>query len=394
MKKVAIRTLLKRNLSKGQLLGYSVANLIGLTVILSGLQFYCDSRATSGGEDSLFSEDYIVISKRVKGVNLEPVAFTPSEIEELGSQPWVKDISHFSASKFPVDAVVSMGDRSMSSHLFMESVPDEFFDTKPINWEFDPSDKFVPIVLNKDYLALYNFGFALPQGLPQVSEEVIGSIPLKLRITAKDGSKEYFDASVVGFSSRLNTIAVPQEFMDWANARYAGGVKSQPSRMIIKIDRLDSASVDSFMKSHGYEIAGDKEGVSRLSGLMAVVSAVVSGIGLLISLLALFILILSISLLLQKSHTMLRNLLLLGYSPRQVGRYYELLVLTINSVIAGLGVGGAFLCRMIWHGPLTALGLGHGNVLPMTGCAVVYLVVITLLNIVIIRRHLNRLNRP
>ena len=387
-KRVWIWTLLRKNLSKSQLVGYGIANLIGLTVILAGILFFCDSRSSASSGDSLFSDDYIVISKKVKGVNLEPLAFSEDELNEIREQPWVRDVGYFTASQFTVEASVSMGGKGISTYMFMESVPDKFFDTKPSGWEFNPKTKFVPIVLNKDYLALYNFGFAIPQGLPQISEEIIGTVPLKLRISGKNGLSDVYDASVVGFSSRLNTIAVPQDFMDWANERYASGNTEEPSRLIIKIDRLDSAPLDSFMDKHGYEIAGDKEGESKISDFLGVVSGVVSAIGLLISILSIFILILSIFLLLQKSRGMLRKLILFGYSPQEVGKNYERMVVLTNTLITLIAVGLTFLCRLIWLDPLRTLGLGDGNVLPMLGAALLYFIIIISINILIIRKHL------
>ena len=388
LKKIGIGTLLKKNISKGQLIGYSIANLIGLTVILSGILFYCDSRHKQKEDDKFFSDDYIVVSKKVKGINLEPVAFSSDEIQELTRQPWVKKLGKFTPADFSVSASINMGGKGMSTYLFFESVPDEFFDTKPIGWEFNPERNFVPIVLNKDYLALYNFGFALPQGLPQLSEDMIGTVPLKLVLSGKNGLTEVFDANVVGFSSRLNTIAVPQEFMDWANSRYSNSSNQEISRLIIKIDRLNSSDSDKYLSDHGLEIAGDKEGSDKVSQFMGLVSGVVAATGFVISLLALFILLLSIFLLLQKSKNTLRNLILLGYSPWQVSRYYEKTVLIINSVITLMAVGFAFICRLIWHAPLIALGLGNGNVLFTLGTAMIYFFLVSIINIIVIRKHI------
>ena len=189
-RKIGIAPLLKKNLSKAQLFGYSVANLVGLTVILCGILFYCDSRHHQKKDDKFFSDDYLVLSKEVKGINLEPVAFSKEEISDLSLQPWVKKIGEFTSADFTVNASIRMGDKGMSSYLFFESVPDDFFDKLPEGWKFQPDKKFIPIVLNKDYLALYNFGFALPQGLPQLSEEMIATVPFKLILSGNNGISE------------------------------------------------------------------------------------------------------------------------------------------------------------------------------------------------------------
>lgn len=388
MKLSGIGTLLKKNISKGQLVGYSTANLVGLVIILCGILFYCDSRHHIKKDDKFFSEDYIVVTKKVKGVNLTPVSFTAEEIDEIAGQPWVKKLGKFTSADYSVSASINMGGKGMSTYLFFESVPDEFFDVLPPGWEYEEGQKFVPIVLNRDYLALYNFGFALPQGLPQLSEEMIGTVPLKLLLSGKTGETEMFDAAVVGFSSRLNTIAVPQEFMDWANDHLSPGPSPEISRLILKIDRLNPGDMEKYLSENGLEVAGDKQGDSKVSEFMGIVSGVVSATGVVISLLALFIMLLSISLLLQKSRQMIHYLFLLGYSPATVGFFFQKRIVILNCLIAFLAVGLTFVCRLIWHHSLLSLGLGNGNVLFMIGAAVIYFFLISGINITVVRRHM------
>lgn len=388
MKRIGIGTLLKKNISKGQLLGYSLANLVGLTVILSGILFYCDSRHHQKNDDKFFSDDYIVITKKVNGISLDPVAFTEHEINELKEENWVKKLGKFTSGDFSVSASVNMGGKGMSTYLFFESVPDDFFDVKPAGWEFDPDKKFIPIVLNKDYLALYNFGFALPQGLPQLSEDMIGSVPLRLIISGKNGRSEMFDASVVGFSSRLNTIAVPENFINWANERFSDNNSDETARLIIKLDRLNSGNYENFLKERNYEIAGDKDGDSKISEFLGLISGITAATGFIISILAFFILLLSISLLLQKSRIMLNNLMLLGYSPKFIGLYYNKMVISINLVITLIAIGLTFVCRLIWHKTLISLGLGDGNVLFMLGAALLYFCLVSFVNLNVVRNHM------
>lgn len=383
-----IWNLLKRNLSKGQLIGYSIANIVGLSVILTGILFFCDARNPRDEEDQFFSNDYIVISKKVTGLGFDPVSFDEDEIKALEGKEWVKKIGKFTASQFAVEGSVNMGGRGMSTYLFFESVPDEFFDVKPRDWDFDPESRFVPIIISKDYLTLYNFGFAIPQGMPQVSEEVIGAIPLRLNLTGRTGMPEHFEAAIVGFSSRLNTIAVPQSFMDWANERYAVTEQPNPSRLILEVDQMASSSMKEYFDENEYEMAGDKEGAGKVSDFLSVVSSVVTINGLVISLLALFILLLSIYLLLQKSKEKLRNLMLLGYSPRDAGKYYERFVGYANIAITLIAIGVAFAARSLWVSPLEELGLGGASPIPMLVTSVIYLAVVTLINIRVIRSRL------
>ena len=48
----------------------------------------------------------------------------------------------------------------MSTAMFFESVPDEYVDVNLDKWEFDEYERVVPIIIPRNYLNLYNFGFA------------------------------------------------------------------------------------------------------------------------------------------------------------------------------------------------------------------------------------------
>lgn len=381
--------LLRRNISLRQLIGYAASNLIGLSIVLTAVLFYLDSTTTaSDREADAVASDYVVLSKRVTGIGMNPSAFTPEEIKQLQGQPWVEKVGCFTSSQFAVNGTVEMGGRGLSSYLFFESIPDEFFDIKPRDWDYDPSERFVPIVLSKDYLTLYNFGFAVPQGLPQLSEEIIGMVPIRLRLMGDSQVAEYFDARIVGFSSRLNTIAVPQQFMDWANQHFAPGGEPVPSRLIVKVNSFDSPAMKRYLADNEIEISGDKEASSQLSFFISVTMGVVIVVGLIICGLAIALLVLSIYLLLQKSQEKLRNLILLGYSPTEIGRCYTYVVCAVNVVI---GVGAVILTlagRCLWGDALREIDLGGGPIWPTVAIALLFIAAISTNNVFTIKKLL------
>ena len=97
----------------------------------------------------------------------------------------------------------------------------------------------VPIILSRDYLVLYNFGFASTRGLPTLREGEIGMIPLVVSLYGADGHVTRMRGHIAGFSSRINTIAVPEAFMQWANGKFAPASRSndvQPSRLVLEIN--------------------------------------------------------------------------------------------------------------------------------------------------------------
>lgn len=279
---------------------------------------------------------------------------------------------------------------TLRTQFFFESIPDEFIDVKATGWGFDPAQQVVPIIMSKDYLSLYNFGFAQTQGMPQVSEATIGSVPITFRFSG-NGHDEIMRGRIVGFSNRLNTIIVPYDFMRWANERYSTGQFKSPARLIVEVSNPGDPAVDSFMKSHSYEIAGDKADSNRAAYFLTVVTTIVIAVGVIISALAFFVLLLSIHLLLQKNSEKLQNLLLLGYSPSEVARPYVKMVLIINATILVAAVALMLIARWRYIGTLQAIGIEGGTLAWSLTAAVVIIGAITAGNVVAIRRRVSAL---
>lgn len=361
--------LLRQHISPGQLAGYALANIVGLAIVVSAVQFARDSSTplSAGTPDPFSSADFAVLSKKVEGVGFTPAAFTPDEIADLKSRPWARRVGEFTAARFNVVASVGFGGRGFSSMLFFESIPDEFIDALPEGWDCDPAagDR-LPVIVSRDYLALYNFGFALPQGLPQVSEDVVSAVPVTFTLSG-DGSVSpiVLTGRIAGFSSRLNTIAVPESFMRRANKLLspAGDEASgqQPSRLIVEVAAADVDRLADYADRHGLERSSADGAASRLSHLATLASAVVSAVGVVICLLAFFILLLSVYLLLQKNRTTLRNLMLLGYSPDRVAACYQLTVGVLNAAVAVVAVAAALAIRQLWLPSLGEIDLGGAS---------------------------------
>ena len=394
MSKNIVWRLLRRNISAGQLAGYALANLAGLAIVLTAIQFYRDITTVWDDEDSFISNDYLIISKKVTGLGSffpsgdadTSTRFTQAEISDIASQPWARKVGGFTPAAFNVYAKVDFGGNALQSALFLESIPDDYFDVSPEGWDYTPgSTEPVPVIISKDYLTLYNFGFATSRGMPQISEEMIGLIPLRLSLSG-NGKQTWVNARIAGFSSRLNTIAVPEEFMQWANREFADKPVESPSRLIIMLNRAGDPSADSYLKAHEYESAGDKTDNGKAAYFLSVVTTVVIAVGAIISLLAFFILILSIYLLLQKNRRKLHDLMQLGYSPAQVSRHYMSIVVAINATVYILAALIVICATNWWSSTLSTLGVQgtSPNPHPLIGLAIILL--ITAVNLLVIAR--------
>ncbi len=388
--------LLKHNISKWQIGGYAAATLVGLIIVMAAVQLYHDLAGALLREDSndfnLLPPRNLVISKPVGLLNTlgnAAPSFSDDEIDEITHQPWCRRVSRFQAADFGVWAGVDMGGRGMSTSLFFESVPDDLVDIDGNDWSFDPSRPEIPIVLSRDYLALYNFGFAASGRMPMISEGVISSIPITIVLTG-NGLRESVKARIVGFSSWLNTIAVPQAFMDWAHERYGSGAVEQPSRLVVEVSDPGDEAVDKFFSRHGYEIAGPQDNLGRTSRLLTMGASAIVGVGAVITLLAIAILVLSLYLLVTKNRATISGLLLLGYTPAEVSRRYIALVASINVGVLVLATICACVLSHLWSPAIETLGAAVSA--PLTGIAVGALIIIaiTALNAAVIHRLVRR----
>ncbi len=386
--------LLKKNISAGQIAGYAIANLIGLAIVIGAVKFYSDISSTWHDEDSFIKKDYLIISKKVSplataGISRGSTDFSPDEIAQLEKQPWVRKVGRFTSANFNIMAAIDIEGRRMSTYIFFESIPDEFLDIAPDDWKFDPRNSVIPIIMSKDYLTLYNFGFAATRNMPQLSETLMSRVPMTMTLTG-NGHKMTFKARIVGFSSRMNTIAVPENFLAWANKEFSDVPTPNPSRLVVEVNTPGDPAIQKFFDRNSYEVAGDKSDNSKAAYFLTIVTTIVLSIGVIISLLAFFILTLSIYLLLQKNKQKLHDLMLLGYTPGQVAAPYYLLIALVNLAVLILASGAALWASTLWAGQLHEIGIEGAA--PWTALAVgtALIALVTGLNLLTIHRIVRR----
>lgn len=385
--------LLKQHISLSQLLGFSLANVCGMVIVLLAVQFYRDVLPMFTQENSFLKGDYIIISKKVSTLGTivgKQTTFSAGDIAEIEEQPFVKRVGSFLPSQFKVMAGMGLQGIKMSTDLFFESVPDAYVDVQSEEWKFNPESNVIPIIIPRNYLNLYNFGFAQSRNLPQLSEGIIGMVNLDIRLVG-NGKTEQMKGHIVGFSSRLNTILVPESFIRWANARFSTGVEAEPSRLIVEVGNPADERIVQFVQRKGYEMEGNELEAGKTVWFLKLIVGVVLSVGLLISVLSFYILILSVYLLLQKNMRKLETLLLIGYSPAQVARPYQMLAVVLNLSVLLLGIAIVIGIRGTYLPVITSLlpDAGNESLLPalLTGACVFLLV--SVLNIVMVRRKVD-----
>lgn len=384
--------------------------IFGTTLLLLALQLYQD--INSYLEENEKPKNFFTINKKIEGgalVNLgkKDDTFSPDELNNIKQLDGVKRIGGFVRNKFPLtlyiwpSGKVGLG-AAAKTDLFFESIPDEFLDFVPKEWNWEEDATIVPIMVPKFYLDLWNFGLA-PSRIeyPTLSTEAATGMPIQIFIG--DNRETILDGRFVAFSKRINSVLVPASFLNWANQKFGqpdsgdfyflwkngsidGPPKSksdllnlqsdkafpswevsplgnpgervpietiasiapkdvQPSRIILEITENPSNELLQFIESQGYELNREfpeqdiiKKGVNGLFiGTL--------GVGGMLSLLSIATFATSFRLVIARSAESTRNLLLLGFSPREISQVFFNRFMFLFSGILILSLFGSFMIK-------------------------------------------------
>lgn len=335
--------LLRKNVNFWQMAGFAVANLVGAVIVLFGIQAYKDAAQVLKSPDSVLSSNFLVLSKPVSAVTTlagalgaGPRSFSEIEIGEIAAMDGVTSVATFRTALFGVYGGISYGGFEVSTEMFIESVPDAYLDVDPKVWTASLESKEIPVIIPQTYLNFYNYGFAAARGTPQLGKELFSMVPLRLVINGREGRKVY-TGRIVGLTDRLNTILVPEDFLVEANRRFANMEPKAPTRVIVQAGSEASKGLMDLINENGYVIDGGSEDAVRMLAIVRTVISIVVALGLLVSALAFFLLLISILLLIEKNRYKNDTLHQLGYPDRMIALPYQTLAVGVDFVVWVLG---------------------------------------------------------
>jgi putative ATP/GTP-binding transmembrane protein len=386
--------LLRQHLSIPQMAGFFFANLFGMIIVLLSVQFYQDVIPVFTAEDSFMRSDFLIVNKKIgtaSTISGSSNTFNQTEVDDLAQQPFVSRMGKFTNANYKADVSMRVNGVSVldNGEISFESIPDSFVDTPLRNWNYQPGEKTIPIILPRIYLTMYNFGFAQTHALPKLSDGLVGMIDFHIFVHGQHREAQ-FKGKVIGFSNRLSSILVPQAFMDWSNDTFAPGETHAPTRLIVQVNNPSDPQFTKYLDQKGYEIENDKLNTEKTTYFLRLLVMMVVGVGLVISALSFYILMLSIYLLVQKNTHKLENLLLIGYRPSQVALPYQMLTIGLNLLIYGLALLAIFFARSYYMDLIETLfpNIEDGNMLPAIAVGALLFVLVSLSNYAIIARKI------
>ena len=99
--------LLRQHISVAQLVGFFLANLCGMVIVLLSVQFYKDVLPVFTQGDSFMKKDYVIVSKKVSTLGSlvsKGATFSKTDIAEMQEQPFAKKTGAFTPAQFEVSA--------------------------------------------------------------------------------------------------------------------------------------------------------------------------------------------------------------------------------------------------------------------------------------------------
>ena len=294
---------------------FSYAGLgIGVLLLLCSVQMYINiNQLLKDKNPRKNGFDFISVTKTITNQNMgSDNRFSIADIKELQSQSFIKDAAPLLSNQFRAKA--SAGTIiPFSTDLFLESVKNDFIDTVPPSFSWQPGQADVPVIFSADFLEMYNI-FAPAQGLPQLSESSVGSVNIILECHGPNGV-ENFRGHIVALSDRINSVLVPENFLQWANSKFGTEPNAPAARVFLKTMDANDPQLLNFLEKKNYHVNKDRTKFGRVK---QVLQAVVSGLGafaVLVILLAMMLFSFYLQLMIARSKDNLQLLLTLGYSP-------------------------------------------------------------------------------
>lgn len=338
----SLRPLLKKLIRTGAGRKRFVIAVIGLSVamllILAAVQIQVNYNYLLHGKANQDSvANFLVINKILTDQNLGATQLSEEDINRLKQQPFVESLGLLTPSRFKA-SIQSYSDRfPFFTDIAFESVPNDFIDVNTKDWKWSETSPYVPIIAPNMFLDFYNFQFSFSQNLPQLTQQVVQMIVFKINVYGPNGVIG-FNGRVVGFSDRISSLMVPEEFMQWGNTHFGKSTGIQPSRVVIRTKDPGNPKLVEYLRQNNMTTDADKTRFSRYRQVVDLVVNISWGTGLIMLLFALLIFTLFIQLTIASCKDEITLLITMGASPTQLRRFLLRQFFPVTILIVGLAI--------------------------------------------------------
>jgi hypothetical protein len=332
-----LQKLIRAGIGKFRFLMATVGMGVAVLFILLAVQTFMNfDELLHGSKNKNETADFLVINKQITAATQGKKslsAFSKAETDSLRMQPFVQKLGVLTSSNFSVNVSSYSDAIPFYTDAYFESVPDEFIDVQSESWKWQEGQKDLPVIIPTFFIDLYNTGMAMSQqNLPQLSLEALMVIPLKVTLRGK-GEQVEMVGHIVGSSDRLNSILIPESFMQWANKLYGYSTETLNTRVVVKTNDPSDPALVKYLADRGWRTNTDKTRFSRVRVIVNWIVGIVGGIGLVMLLFGMLVFSLFIQLTIASSRTDIELLKTLGASPRQLQSFLMRQFMPVNGAV-------------------------------------------------------------
>jgi len=325
----------------------TIGGIIGLTMLLSGIQFYMDLQTAQGLEEERKS-DFLVINKQISEAvtfGFGDPTFNQEDIQELHDQDFVLDVSPILSTDFTswVEVHLNKAQDDVKTLISFVSIPEKFLANIPEEFHWSEGDKVIPVILSTSLIDTYNL-IASASGWPAMSKTFLQNVQGTVQMTGPIGEMHYY-IKIVGYTDRYsNAVIAPDNFVKHHNTVLAGSASDKPpSQMVISTRNSRDPVVKAFLDDHQYETNTERLSAKDVASVYEPLMSALLGIGIIMVILTLSNMLLLSQLSMHRHSEEVALLLFLGYTHNVLAkvytRYFSRMVLVTTVVAVGLSMG-------------------------------------------------------
>ncbi len=295
---------------------------IALLLILFAIQIQANYNDLLNGKTNQDSAaNFLVINKEVNNSTLNATTLSDETLADLKKQPFVDAVGNISPGRYKASIESLIKAFPFYTDIAFESVGNDFIDVNTKDWQWTENSNFIPMIIPNMFLDIYNFQFSVSQGYPQITPDALKMLSFRVNLYNAYGQTQSYTGRIVGFSDRISSVLVPQDFMDWANQKFGNQQSSKPSRVVIKTKDPGNPALVNYLKQKGLTTDADKTRFSKYRKVVDVVVKVSWVTGAIMLLFALLVFTLFIQLTIASCKDEIQLLVTLGASPKQLSKF-------------------------------------------------------------------------
>lgn len=343
-----LNKLLFKNQDRKQLIIAMVGAFMGITFLITSIHYLIKVNEFGKGADIL-GPNTIIVQKKVtnsSSLNLTKTDFSKNEIKNMIAETFVKDVKPVVSNNFDVsfqtdDPLVPY----FRTDVFIQTVDKNFLDVKTTKWHWTKNDKFVPIIMPREFLVMLNT-FMSASGIPQVSDDLAMDIKFKFKLwNSEKQIEERVDAKIIGFTNEVSSLLVPESFMKYGNDVYSDGSEQKITQIMISGEESQFGLVEDLLTKRGLESKNSQMMIGRLKSVVGTLILVVLGVSIIAVFVSGLVLIQYMQLLMSRNLYEVRTLMRIGFHPNELIKTFFNYFVKIFGYVSVIGIAIFFIFK-------------------------------------------------